>query len=104
SSANTVTLGPKEYLTSKNLFADGANWLIDNPQKPFKAKIKIRYNNKGQSGTVTPLNDSADSVKVEFDQEVSAVTPGQTAVFYIEQENKWQLAGGAWIKEPEIKI
>ncbi|MBN2511496.1 MAG: hypothetical protein JXB18_01035, partial [Sedimentisphaerales bacterium] len=76
------------------LIGSHMNWLIDTPQNPFKATVKIRYNHKGSPATVYP---EPDSVRIVFDQSVSAVTPGQTAVIYIHNESGVQVAGGAWI-------
>lgn len=94
SRTNTVILGPREDLLSTSLIAAHMNWLIDIPQTPFKATVKIRYNHKGSPATVYP---ETDSVRIVFDQPVSAVTPGQAAVIYIPTESGMQVAGGAWI-------
>jgi len=92
--SNTVTLGPKEEVMQKKLRAAGTNWLIDEPVSPFRAKVKIRYNSKGVLATVTPQDNS---VAVEFDEPVSAITPGQLAAFYIQEEKNNRLIGGGWI-------
>jgi len=92
--SNTVTLGPKEEVMQKTLRATGTNWLIDDPVSPFRAKVKIRYNSKGALATVTPQDNS---VAVEFDEPVSAITPGQLAAFYIQEEKNNRLIGGGWI-------
>ncbi|MFC1635042.1 aminomethyltransferase beta-barrel domain-containing protein [Planctomycetota bacterium] len=34
---------------------------------------------------------------VEFDEPVSAITPGQLAVFYIQEANQNRVVGGGWI-------
>ena len=92
--ANTVTLGPKEELMHRRLRATGVNWLIDEPTEPFRAKVKIRYNNTGSPATVIPEENAAI---VEFDEPNRAITPGQLAAFYAEQGNESQLVGGGWI-------
>ena len=91
---NTVTLGPKEELMHKKLFTSNVNWLIDAHKTPFPARVKIRYNNPGHIATVTPLDNGC---MVEFDEPVAAITPGQAAVFYIEQYGMNRVAGGGWI-------
>jgi tRNA-specific 2-thiouridylase len=91
---NTVILGPKEEVMHKQLRATGVNWLTGKPACPFRAKVKIRYNDIGVTSTVIPENDY---VNVEFDKPNSAVTPGQLAVFYIQEENKSRVVGGGWI-------
>jgi tRNA-specific 2-thiouridylase len=92
--SNTVTLGPKEEVMQKKLRATNTNWLIDKPVLPFRAKVKIRYNSKGAIATVIPGNNH---VMVEFDEPVSAITPGQLAAFYIQEEKNSRLIGGGWI-------
>lgn len=94
SKTNTVTLGPGDELVHKSLIASNPNWLIDTPKEPFAAKIKIRYNHKAVSGTVYP---QGDLVKIEFDQALRAITPGQLAVFYLDEQDGQKVAGGAWI-------
>jgi tRNA-specific 2-thiouridylase len=94
---NTVMLGPKEEVMHKKLIANNVNWLMDPPGESFPAKIKIRYNHGGSAGTV---HISGEKIEVEFDEKVSAITPGQLAVFYTEQDGDWRVAGGAWIERP----
>lgn len=91
---NTVTLGPKKELMHIKLSASGVNWLIEEPREPFESNVKIRYNNKGQSAIVYP---HGKTVEVIFDEPVSAITPGQLAVFYIKENLQNQVAGGGWI-------
>ena len=91
---NTVTLGPKEELMHRKLSAMNLNWLADEPVSAFRAKVKIRYNSPGVSALVSP---KADSAVVEFDEPVSAITPGQLAVFYIEDQCGSRVVGGGWI-------
>ena len=92
--SNTVTLGPKEEVMQNQLRAKNINWLIDEPASLFRAKVKIRYNSKGALATVIPHDDH---VIVEFDEPVSAITPGQLAAFYVRGEKNNRLIGGGWI-------
>jgi tRNA-specific 2-thiouridylase len=92
--SNTVTLGPNEEVMQKALRATGTNWLIDKPVLPFRAKVKIRYNSSSALATVTPQDNSA---AVEFDEPELAITPGQLAAFYIQEEKNNRLIGGGWI-------
>ncbi|MBN2593326.1 MAG: tRNA 2-thiouridine(34) synthase MnmA [Sedimentisphaerales bacterium] len=91
---NTVTLGPKEEIMHNKLRATNTNWLIDEPTSPFRAKVKVRYNSKGTFASVIPQKNH---VMVEFDEPVSAITPGQLAAFYIREEKNNRLIGGGWI-------
>lgn len=92
---NTIALGTKEELMHRRLTATQVNWLIDKPAGPFQANVKIRYNDKGSAATVSP---QVNSVLVEFDEPISAITPGQLAVFYIQQGGNNRVVGGGWIE------
>ena len=92
--SNTVTLGPKEEVMNKKFRTTGINWLTEKPTSPFRANVKIRYNDKGASATVHPQQTRA---LVEFDEPVSAITPGQLAAFYVRHEGPCKVIGGGWI-------
>lgn len=91
---NTVTLGPKEEVMHRKLLATGVNWLMNEPASAFRAKVKIRYNDKGASATVSP---QGNSVVIEFDEPKLAITPGQLAAFYTQEEQDYRVIGGGWI-------
>ncbi len=92
---NTVVLGPKEEVMHSGLQTGKVNWLIDTPTEPFKATVKIRYNDRGKPAIVFPEDNSA---RVQFDQPNSAITPGQLAVFYLDRPTARQVAGAGWIE------
>jgi tRNA-uridine 2-sulfurtransferase len=95
---NTVVLGPKAEVMHRQLRATDVNWLIDTPAAPFAATVKIRYNDRGKPATVVP---NEHGVHVEFDEPNLAITPGQLAVFYIEENAKRCVAGAGWIERAE---
>ncbi len=88
---DTVVLGPREQLASESLHASRVQWLIDPPTGPVRAAVKIRYAHRPAAATVEPLD--GDRVRVAFDDPVTAVTPGQAAVFYHDDV----VLGGGWI-------
>ncbi len=92
--SNTVTLAPKEEVVHRKLWVTGVNWLVDKPASSFRAKVKIRYNDSGASASVFPQGDTAIA---EFDEPNLAITPGQLAVFYIEEGGNYRVVGGGWI-------
>lgn len=94
---NKVVLGPKENVYSKKLSAFGINWLCEKITQPFEAVVKIRYNHKGAPAVVYPQENNG--VIIEFAEKVSAITPGQTAVFYRRDDYGLRLLGGAWIEK-----
>jgi tRNA-specific 2-thiouridylase len=95
--ANTVTLGPRESLLTRDCAVSDLNWLMVSAKRRaegngLRASIKIRYKAQPVLGTIRAEDDTA---RVEFGQPVSAVTPGQAAVFY---DDDGLVLGGGWIE------
>ena len=79
-STGVVTVGHAEDLMKRELFASGVNWVSGvPPTRPVEADVRIRYNGRDATARVTPVGDWA---KIEFDEPVRAITPGQAVVFY----------------------
>jgi tRNA-specific 2-thiouridylase len=90
--ANRVVVGQGDALQSDTFRADNCNWIaFDEPDSPFEATVKIRYNHPGTRCTVTPL--SRTQARVLLHEPQRAVTPGQAAVFYQDD----LVLGGGWI-------
>jgi len=90
---NTVIAGTAEDVLSKQLNADGINWLVDpGRKKGFRCNAKIRYRHQESPCTVELLDN--DRVRVDFDEAQRAVTPGQAVVFY----DGDVVMGGGWIE------
>jgi tRNA-specific 2-thiouridylase len=96
---NTVTLGPKEQIMHSKLLATDINFLAEIPTAPFKALVKVRYNDRGSPATVIP---DKNTVSVIFDKPKLAVTPGQLAVFYTQFDQTYRVIGAGWIEKAEI--
>ncbi len=78
---NTVVLGDSDDLFSDEFYVSGFNWISgETPQGELRCNAKIRYSQKEQPATVTPLENSR--VRIKFDEPQRAVTPGQSAVLY----------------------
>jgi tRNA-uridine 2-sulfurtransferase len=69
------------------------NWLAAPPATPFEATVKLRYRQPDQRALLTPLEDGG--VQLRFDAPQWAVTPGQTAAFYLQE----RCLGGGVIEE-----
>jgi tRNA-specific 2-thiouridylase len=81
SATDRVFVDYDENCASTSAFAYDANWVsIAEPEEPVRCDVKIRYRSEAVPATVTVLADK--QVKIEFDEAVRAVTPGQSAVFY----------------------
>lgn len=78
---NEVVLCSNEELFSKNLDADGINWIaFENPPETFTAKARIRYNQKEEDAHITITGEN--TAHVEFENPQRAIAKGQAVVFY----------------------
>lgn len=78
---NTVKVGPKRYLYSRELLCENVNWVSTAcPVSGFRATAKIRLQHEPASCRVEII--SASSVKILFDSEQLSITPGQGVVIY----------------------
>ena len=78
---NQVIVGREEELYKKEIIVDSVNWLYD-IELPSKVATKIRYSKKEAESIIEKLEDG--KIKVTFEEPQRAPTPGQSAVFYIE--------------------
>ena len=79
--ARTVVVGRREELDRKSVPVSQVNWIaFDTPPQRVRAKVKTRYRQPGAAATVLPRGDGA--AEIVFDAPVTAVAPGQSAVFY----------------------
>jgi tRNA-specific 2-thiouridylase len=86
---NEVTLGEREDLYKTYLIISNVNFMkYNNLYKPMNLTCKIRYNNQG---TTCVAQQVGDKLQVTFNEPVFAVTPGQSAVLY---ENDDIVCGG----------
>ncbi|QIP14163.1 tRNA 2-thiouridine(34) synthase MnmA [Spirosoma aureum] len=89
---NEVVLG-----VDKDLYRDGMLVSKLNLQKydhiagPLETVTKVRYKDAGTPATISQLSD--DKIEVLFHEGVSAIAPGQAAVFYEGDD----VIGGGWI-------
>ena len=69
-------------LFSMGLIASQMHW-VDRCEltKPLRCTVKTRYRQQDIPCLITPLN--ANQLEVKFDEAQAAVTPGQSAVFYL---------------------
>ena len=88
---NEVVLG-----VDKDLFRDGMIVSKLNLQKydridgPLETVTKVRYKDPGTPATIS---QEGDKIEVLFNEGVSAIAPGQAAVFYDGDD----VIGGGWI-------
>jgi tRNA-uridine 2-sulfurtransferase len=90
--SHAVEVGTDDQLYTRTLTADRLNWVsIPEPTEPIRVAIKIRHRHEPAPATLRVTSD--DRIEAEFDEPQRAITPGQSAVFYQEDE----VAGGGWI-------
>ena len=89
---NRLHVGKKSSLECRTLIASGLNWIgIEKLESPVEAAGKIRYRDKETSCTIEPLGEN--EATVSFVSPKNAVSTGQAAVFYRENE----VLGGGFI-------
>lgn len=89
---NRLIVGKKHELLRNSCVVRGVNYLVpveDILSQP--CSVRLRYRHKGVNAIVKPMNNG--ELMVLFDEPVSAVTPGQFAVFYRDE----QVLGGGEI-------
>jgi len=75
--------GDHPRLMSVGLIAQQLHWVDRQPvTSPLRCTVKTRYRQSDIPCEILPLGD--DRIEVRFDEAVAAVTPGQSAVFYLD--------------------
>jgi tRNA-uridine 2-sulfurtransferase len=89
---NRLVVGYQEDLLAWQCRVDQINWIGRAPTGPLNLKVKIRYRHRAVAARLTP-SESFGGI-ITFDRKQAAVTPGQGAAFYQDDE----LLGGGWIQ------
>jgi tRNA-specific 2-thiouridylase len=92
--SHKVTVGPDEDLLTRELTANRLNWISLpglNEGEEVRVTAKIRHRHIPAPATL--IGAGEDKVRAIFDEPQRAITPGQAAVFYQEDE----VVGGGWI-------
>ncbi len=89
----TIVLSTEDDELQKTILeAREVNWLDPSFQKgSFRGSIQVRYTQKPVAAEITPLSE--ERIQVKFQERVRAITPGQAAVVYQED----QVVCGGWI-------
>jgi len=92
---NRIVIGPQNELYSSKMLVGKINFQkYDSIPDGMAVSVQIRHHD---SGTPAKLYNESDGViRVEFDKPVSAITPGQSAVFF---EGDDVIAGGFIVKK-----
>jgi len=88
---NRLVVGFKKDLLSSECRIVNINWIIQEPDSPIEVRTRVRYRHIAAPSILVPVG--ADTAVVRFKTPQSALTPGQGAVFYRDDE----VLGGGWI-------
>lgn len=80
---NELIVGTEKEIYQKEMLVNHINFLlIDKLEEQMRVMVKTRYSSREYFATIEMLKE--DTIKVIFDEQVARITPGQSAVFYID--------------------
>ena len=80
---NEVIVGVKDEIYKKEMYVTDINLLLfDEIKEKMKVNVKTRYSSKEETATIQMIDNN--TMKVEFENSVARITPGQSAVFYLD--------------------
>ena len=82
-STRAVVIGPRDELLGRGVVVREVNWLVDpTPSEGAEVAVQIRHRSRAVSGTLVRTSAADDEVEVALDEPASAISPGQSCVFY----------------------
>ena len=82
SKKNEVIVGEENELYKKEVLVNDINLLLfDEIQEELEVEVKTRYSSKSAKAKI---RQEEDKIRITFEEPQRALTPGQSAVFYIE--------------------
>jgi tRNA-specific 2-thiouridylase len=89
---NRLIVGFRDHLITPVCRVSDINWIVEPPGAACNITVRVRYRHQAVAARLLPLDPvSAD---IEFETPQAAVSPGQGAVFYRDDE----VLGGGWIQ------
>ena len=76
----SIELALWEELFKTEVLARDFNWLIDEPQEPLRASVRVRHTKWEEPRCIATVE--GDRVRIECEEPVRAPAPGQSAVLY----------------------
>ncbi|MCX6807115.1 MAG: tRNA 2-thiouridine(34) synthase MnmA [Candidatus Berkelbacteria bacterium] len=87
---NSLIIGEEQDLYQKELLVEKINWILGVQPQTKRIGARVRY---GHPITMAQIHSQGRRLKVKFTQPIRAITPGQSIVFYLNDE----LLGGGII-------
>jgi tRNA-specific 2-thiouridylase len=75
-----VVIGTREELLGRGIIAREVNWLADAPHVGDSVGVRVRHRAALARAEIVRL--AGDEIELALDEPVSAITPGQSVVFY----------------------
>ncbi len=92
---NRIVIGPRDELMADKMIVGKINWQkYDHIDDGMEVEVQIRHHDPGAPALL--FNDDNNTIRVEFLVPVSAITAGQSAVFF---EDDDVIAGGFILKK-----
>ncbi len=89
---NQLIIGDKEHLNTRQFSADDCNWIdVEKPVAGMATLAQTRYRGELYQVTLESVSDDGSSVSVSSKEDIQAIAPGQSVVFY---EGDSVLGGG----------
>ena len=88
---NRLIVGAQEDLLMDRCQVESINWIQPPPTTSMRLHTRVRYRHTAAASTLVPIDEH--NAEVIFDVPQKALTPGQGAVFYMDNE----VLGGGWI-------
>lgn len=80
---NELIVGTEKEIYRKEMLVNQINLLlVDKLEESIRVMVKTRYSSKEYPAIIEMIEE--DTIKVTFDEKVARITPGQSAVFYID--------------------
>ena len=90
---NRLVVGEDADLRRTTCEVRDVNWIpFESPTAPLEGRVRIRNRQEPSDAEIEPLGEA--TARVTFREPQRAITPGQAAVFYSEE----QVLGGGWIR------
>jgi tRNA-specific 2-thiouridylase len=78
---HTITLGPRRALEAPGLVTEPVNWLVPRPL-PAASRVEVQIRHRHRPAPARLAARADGRVEVRFETPQTAVTPGQSCVFY----------------------